>query len=140
MTTFGQFPQAADAGAAAAQAGQNAAPQCSFYVRAQVTADPPTYRYDSLCVRGDGYGQSGYLVTPYPPSVGDTIYLSEHAEDGRHGVFRVIERSWHHSGHGSTNWPHGSKWPQVGPILTIIVEEAEGPFQNEAETPTEPEE
>lgn len=133
MTMFGQ---AADAGAAAARAAHNAAPQCSFYVRTQVTADPPTYRYDALYVRGGEYGQSGYLVTPYPPAVGDTISLTDEVGD-RSGSYRVVDRSWIHSGYGSANWPLGAKWPQVGPILTVIVVPFVGPFRDEADLPDE---
>jgi hypothetical protein len=109
-----------------------AAPQCSFYVRVPVTTDPATYRYNHVYVRGGPHGAGGILVTPHPPAVGDIIWL--HDESGDHtGCHRVIERCWQHPAYGSAHWPHQSRRTTVGPILTIIVSPAVGPFRDEAE-------
>jgi hypothetical protein len=118
---------------------RNAAPQCRFYVRTPATEDPPTYDYQAVYLRGSGYGQSGTLVTPHPPAVGDQIYLTD--ESGPHtGEHRVIARSWSHPQYGSAAWPAGTKWPKDGPLLTVIVEPAPGLFHDEAESADETEE
>jgi hypothetical protein len=119
-------------------ATRNAAPQCSFHVRTPAGTEPPTYHYDTVYVRGKGHGQTGTLVTPYPPAIGDLIFL--HDEMGAHtGTHRVVDRAWSHSTYGSANWPVGTKWPSVGPILNIIVVPEPGPFRDEADRAEEPE-
>lgn len=113
-----------------------AAPQCAFYVRTQVTDDPPTYRYDMVNVRGDKWGDSGRLVTPHPPMVGDQIWLND-SNNTLTGQYKVIERDWAHAAYGSGNWPLGSPHPKVGPSLHIIVVPGEGLFRDEAPVPDE---
>lgn len=112
------------------------APQCSFYVRKQVTDGPPAYRYDHVYLRGGKFGQGGRLDTPHPPAVGDLIFL--HDEGGPHtGNHRVVERAWGHASYGSKIWPHGTPRPTAGPLLDIIVVPDAGPFRNEAAEPDE---
>lgn len=107
------------------------APQCSFYVRTQVTNEP-TYRYDHIEISSPE--SDGKLRTPWPPSVGDTIQLYDSLRRIG-GVYRVIERSWLHSSYGSANWPYvrTQAGPAVGPLLDIVVEPSTGLFVNEAE-------
>lgn len=110
----------------------HAAPRCQFYERVEVEGG---YRYDQINVNGP----TGFdpLVTPHPPAVGDLIHLWD-AYKKRGGTFRVVERAWHHSSYGSTDWPYGSPVSKEGPLLDIIVEAAVGPFVDEA--PSEDEE
>ncbi len=103
----------------------HAAPRCQFYERVQVEGG---YRYDMINLNGPaGYGR---LVTPHPPATGDLISLWD-AHEKRGGAFRVLERAWHHSSYGSTDWPYGSPASKEGPLLDIVVEAAEGPFVGE---------
>jgi hypothetical protein len=95
------------------------------------------FDYESLYV--DGFANDGHLHTPYPPAVGDTIGLHARNLD-LDGVFRVIARDWTPVQYGSANWPHGQQRPKAGPILQLIVELAEGPFQNEAPRPVDADE
>jgi hypothetical protein len=128
MTIFTSGP---DAQTATDAAVWQAAPQCSFYVRTQVTNDPATYRYDPVYLPGGPYGQGVRLVTPHPPAVGDLIWLNNKTSD--HTSFhRVIERAWYHSPYGSANWPVQNKWTTVGPNLDIILTPDDGPIRNEA--------
>jgi hypothetical protein len=106
----------------------HAAPRCGFHERVAVEDG---YRYDRINI--DGPGGFDRLVTPYPPAVGDLITLWD-AHERRGGMFRVVERAWHHSSYGSTDWPYGSPASKEGPLLDIIVEAAEGPFADEVPT------
>lgn len=104
------------------------APRCSFYVRTEVTTQPPTYQYDSVPV---GKTHGGALTLAVPPAVGDLVWLAD--EFGKHtGTHRVIERSWTYSMRGSNDWPWDAPHPNVGPLLTLIVVPDVGPFRNEA--------
>jgi hypothetical protein len=103
----------------------HAAPRCQFYERVKVEDG---YRYDRININGpNGFGR---FVTPHPPVVGDLISLWD-ADEKRGGTFRVVERAWHHSSYGSTDWPYGSPTSKEGPLLDIIVEVAAGPFVDE---------
>jgi hypothetical protein len=106
----------------------HAAPRCQFYERAAVDGG---YRYDRINVESpSGFGP---LVTPYPPAVQDLIHLWD-SHEKRGGTYRVVERAWHHSSYGSVDWPYGSPASKEGPLLDVIVEAAEGPFVDEAES------
>lgn len=110
---------------------RDAVPVCSFYVRTQVTTEPPTYKYDHVSIRKAPNG-AGSLDLPIPPAVGDLVQLAD--EFDRHtGTHRVVERSWSYSELGSTAWPWGDPYPKVGPLLTLIVVPDTGPFRNEAD-------
>lgn len=106
------------------------APQCTFYIRKQVTSDPATYDYAQVYLRGGPLGGGGSLDTPHPPMAGDLIWLQPDRSPG--GCYRVIERAWQHAAYGSANWPFGVRRTAVGPILTIVVEPDDGPFRDEA--------
>ncbi|MER6832680.1 hypothetical protein ABT320_01600 [Streptomyces cellulosae] len=101
------------------------APRCQFYERVKVKGG---FRYDLINVSGpNGFDR---FVTPHPPAVGDLISLWDaHRERG--GVYRVVDRAWHHSSYGSTDWPYGSQAPKRGPLLDIVVEAAGGLFVDE---------
>lgn len=108
-----------------------AAPRCQFYERVAVEGG---YHYDMISINGPGgYGR---LVTPHPPAKGDLVSLWDAFND-RGGMFRVLERTWHHSGYGSTDWPYGEPTSKEGPMLDIIVERADGPFVDEVSRPEE---
>jgi hypothetical protein len=84
------------------------------------------YRQISLPTPGvDGWR------TPWPPAVGDLVSLPDA------GMYRVVDRGWMFAGYGSMNWPAatgpGPARPVVGPILTVLVEAAEGMFVREVE-------
>lgn len=102
--------------------------QCEFHVRTKAT-DAPTWHYARMWLEGPTGG--GYLCTEHPPAVGDTIRLYDRLTKSG-GVFRVVERSWNHASYGSTYWPHAEDRPRVGPLLEIVVEQAEGLFRGEA--------
>lgn len=108
-----------------------AAPRCQFYERVPTVGG---FHYDMISINGPGgYGR---FVTPYPPAKGDLIILWDaHREHG--GVFRVIERAWHHSSYGSTDWPYAERTSKQGPMLDIFVERADGPFVDEVARPEE---
>lgn len=94
--------------------------RCFFHLR-RTTATG--YRYEGLPIKGSG---STYLSTAHPPAIGDYINLDT-------GTYRVVDRSWTHPEYGSMSWPYGKQEPTAGPMLTLIVEEAAGPFLNEVE-------
>jgi hypothetical protein len=102
-------------------------PRCSFHVKAPTADGKFTYAALTLnSSRGDSY-----LVTAYPPLVGDLISLYDpYAKLG--GVFRVVDRMWMHSSFGSIDWPYGQDRPSTGPLLDIIVVAAEGMYVDEA--------
>lgn len=103
---------------------------CRFYIRAAAGDDQ--FRYESIhcsCSRFDGR-----IPTPHPPLPGDLISLWDSLEK-KGGMFRVIERSWHHASYGSVNWPYTENLPVEGPGMDIIVEPAEGVFRNEVPVP-----
>lgn len=104
---------------------EHAAPRCQFYER---TAVEGGYRYEMIHL--DGPGGYDRFVTPHLPARGDLISLWD-AHEKRGGVFRVIERAWHHSSYGSADWPYGQRTSNEGPLLDIIVEGADGPFVDE---------
>lgn len=102
---------------------------CTFHER--VPAGGSTFHYRRVWLSNrDG---DGVLRTPFPPAVGDTIFLYDRGgtETGPRGCFRVVERDWGHTSYGSTYWPVLDKHPAQGPRLTLIVVAAEGPFRNQ---------
>jgi hypothetical protein len=101
--------------------------RCNFYRRSPV--DVGLWRYDHISLAGP-HGDT-FLHTPHPPHVGDLIGLYDPFTK-KGGVHRVVERSWTHSSWGSADWPYGEPRPHVGPLLDVIVEDAEGPFRDEA--------
>ncbi|MEU3656508.1 hypothetical protein AB0E67_27605 [Streptomyces sp. NPDC032161] len=117
----------------AAQHGEAVAPRCSFYVRTEVTTQPPTFKYDLVPVRR---APGGTLSLPTPPSVGDLVWLDDEL-DQHTGTHRIVERSWGYSVRGSQDWPWDAPHPRFGPLLTLIVVPDTGPFRNEAKTDEE---
>lgn len=100
---------------------------CRFCVRTPAGDGQFTYEPVNL----DSARFDGRLRTAHPPLPGDLIFLWDSIKrEG--GVFRVIERCWHHAGFGSTYWPVLEQFPAEGPGVDIIVEAAEGPFRDEA--------
>lgn len=97
--------------------------RCSFYIRTQVAGG---FRYDPVDVKSRG-GVS-YLTTSHPPMTGDLISLPD-------GQYTIVARSWTHSQYGSVDWPHSDSEPRNGPLLTLIVEPAIGPFIDEIYVP-----
>lgn len=106
--------------------------RCSFYERVSVAGGG--WHYDRIALRGPNGGD--YLVTPWPPVVGDCLFLSD---DQRSGLFQVIERQWMHPSWGSTNWPYDKPEPLVGPMLDCIVEPHDGLFVDEVVRPEDEE-
>ncbi|GIL29163.1 hypothetical protein [Actinocatenispora comari] len=74
----------------------------------------------------------GALPTPYPPAVGDLIWLTDRFT-GSGAVYRVLERQWMHAGYGSMSWRAGTAAPAEGPMLEIVVEAAGGLFLDEVD-------
>ncbi|WP_435244935.1 hypothetical protein [Streptomyces tendae] len=71
------------------------------------------------------------MYTPYPPAVGDLIYLWDTGKrEG--GTYEVLARQWLHSSYGSTDWPAGEQRPLEGPLLDVVVQPAVGVFRDEA--------
>lgn len=104
--------------------------RCIF---AERTAVDGGFRYDRISIANrDG---DGYLRTPMPPVVGDLIHLRDISEDGPRGMFVVVARQWSYSSWGSTDWPYGEAESKQGPMLDIIVERAEGVYQDEVYDP-----
>lgn len=114
-------------------AGQKAAlhpaavARCSFYVRIPVTAG--TFHYEQISLASSQLDTC--LHTTHPPVPGDLIFLPDRRADYS-GMFRVIERAWHHAGLGSAAWSRGEALPAEGPRLDVIVEPAAGLFRDEA--------
>jgi hypothetical protein len=99
---------------------------CDFQVR--TPAGDGKFYFDDIAVKGQ-YGEH-WLYTPHPPLVGDLIWLANEGKDhGRN--YRVIDRQWSHSQYGSVNWPLTESRPQAAPMLTVLVEPAEGMFVNQ---------
>lgn len=98
-------------------------PRCTFHLR---TAVEGGYRYDQISVAAP---ESGNLRTPYPPAVGDVVCLS--LDQGAPGTYVVVARQWMHPAYGSMAWPAGQMRPSGGPMLTIVVEPADGVFRDE---------
>ena len=67
---------------------------------------------------------NGMLPTPWPPSIGDIVYLPG-------GMHEVVARQWVYASWGSMDWPHHETQPLTGPLLDIIVVPAEGVFRDE---------
>jgi hypothetical protein len=111
------------------------APRCTFRLR--VPVDGGLFRYDDLWPTS-GRLNDGEWPFLNPPDIGDTVGLwkpdwrVEPKPPHPHGVYRVIERDWSYASYGSGAWPYGEPAPKVGPMLTLIVEPAEGPYRNEA--------
>ncbi|MFE2164903.1 hypothetical protein ACFXB3_07485 [Streptomyces sp. NPDC059447] len=101
-------------------------PRVSFYER---TAIQGGYRYRKISIN-NRHGDT-HLHTLHPPVVGDLIQLWD-ATERRGGMYQVVARQWLHSSYGSMDWPHGESSPNVGPLLDIVVEAAEGAFRDEA--------
>ena len=110
----------------------DAAPSCMFYVKSQVTEKPATYRYEPLDVRGGPFGASSGLVTPHPPNVGDLVHLNE-VEERRGGTYRVIDVARAYPTYRSQVWRIDNRWPHHGPMISIILVPAVGPFCDEAD-------
>jgi hypothetical protein len=101
--------------------------RCSFYAR--TPADGGGWYYDRIDI--SGYQGKGYVVTNWPPAVGDSLFLDDQSNRERSGNYRVVERSWMHSSWGSPDWPYNETGPRVGPMLDCIVELYDGPFVDE---------
>lgn len=98
--------------------------ECTFHER--IAADGG-YRYSPVHVRT----WSGIaLPVSVPPFVGDLVHLDT---GGGYRGFRVVDRAWLYPQFGSLAWPTHCPEPLKGPMLTVIVEAAEGPFVREAE-------
>lgn len=108
------------------------APLCMFYSKTPVPGNPTTFRYEALDVRGGPYGESGGLVTPYPPHVGDLIHLNA-GEDHQGGTYRIIEVARGYPSYRSQVWRINDRWPRRGPMISIILVPEVGPFRNEAD-------
>lgn len=89
-------------------------------------------QYDSGEAKDNLYLDSGPggvmgqgLVTYYPPSVGDDLFLVHTTdESGRKAAtYRVSKREWMHPQYGSQHWPRGELQPTTGPTLNCVVEE-----------------
>jgi hypothetical protein len=108
---------------------------CCFFIR--TPADGDQFYYDPVNV-GSWHGD-GNLHTPYPPDVGDLIHLWDTFKK-QGGTYKVLAREWLHSSYGSTYWPVLEQQPTVGPRLDLIVEPAEGVFQDQAMRPDDEDE
>lgn len=76
-----------------------------------------------------------FLPLTHPPVVGDLIVLQPDpspAYETGDLFFRVIERMWTPTQYGSMSWKYGTPMPAEGPALDIIVEPADGLYQDEA--------
>ena len=102
---------------------------CHFYIRAP--AGDGKYTYEPVHL--DSADFNGRLRTAHPPLPGDLIFLWDSLKK-EGGVFRVLERCWHHAGFGSTYWPVLEPLPVEGPAVDIIAEATEGPFRDQAPT------
>jgi hypothetical protein len=101
---------------------------CHFYLRrSQPNGGRPVYEP----LRIDGWEQSGALTTWHAPQRWDLIYLKVR-NSALDGVYRVLERSWRQPAYGSVYWPHDKQMPTTGPALDLIVEAADGLFDDEA--------
>lgn len=81
-----------------------------------------------------GSDGSGY-PSVFVPRIGDLVHLPPpSAKMGR--VYDVV---WLWPGYGSQNWPH-TPLPQVGPIVQVFVDQAGGPYVDEADEDEEGEE
>lgn len=103
--------------------------ECCFYVRTR--SEDGKFHYDLLSIKG--YAGGGRLVTFHPPEVGDLIPLRDEWDRIPGGTFKVLSRRWLHSSYGSPNWPLGSPSPHQGPLLDLVVEHCEGPFEDESD-------
>jgi hypothetical protein len=111
----------------------NAVPpvRCDFVVR-RPTPDNK-WRYERLYFQS--YYGNTFLPLAHPPAVGDLIVLQPQpapAYQAGGPVFRVLERMWTHAMYGSPDWPYGDDRPRTGPLLDIIVEQADGLYRDEA--------
>ncbi len=107
---------------------------CRFYIRSPVEGGQ--FRYEQISLASSQ--MDCRLRTAHPPLPGDLIFLwDSYKKEG--GMFRVIERAWHHAGWGSMVWPYTEMLPTEGPGADIIVEPAEGLFRDEAPIPDEDE-
>jgi hypothetical protein len=73
-----------------------------------------------------------YLTTYWPPSIGDLFTVNGLQLAGTEGLtpmppgaLRVVDREWVHSSYGSADWPYTDNEPQIGPLLTVMVEVAD---------------
>lgn len=102
---------------------------CEFHERTR--ASDSTSRYTRIWISNpDG---DGVLCTPFPPAIGDTIFLYDRGgtETGPRGRFRVVARDWFHASYGSTYWPVLEQHPKQGPRLSIVVVKDDGPFHDQ---------
>ena len=78
--------------------------------------------------------ESPYMLTHYPPAVGDVIWLSGHDQEGEriHGFYTVLSRTVTHAAWGSTHWPRSHHTPAEGPLFHITVEPTRDDFPAEA--------
>jgi hypothetical protein len=94
---------------------------CWFYVRTPVPGKT-TFRYEM--VHQYTYGTDSWN-TVHVPAAGDLVSFRD---DGHTGVYRVLARDWMYPAYPSGSWPYSEKYPDHGPIVQIIVEQAEGLF------------
>ncbi|GAB3211315.1 hypothetical protein [Nocardia tengchongensis] len=104
--------------------------KCWFYVRHPSTKHPGTYRYQRISLKNPMGANEGGLLTMHPPAMGDTLFLADEFS-GDAGQYRVIARGWSHNQYGSYNWPLGESYPKEPTTLQVLVEPAEGLFQDE---------
>ncbi|GGX51428.1 hypothetical protein [Streptomyces noursei] len=105
----------------------------AFVTRCQFQARTPAgagmFRYTVLNINNPY--NDGYLRTAHPPACGDHIFLRD-ASANSGGNYRVVGRSWLHASYGSANWPRGETVPATGPLLSLVVEPADGLLVDEA--------
>jgi len=106
--------------------------RCTFY--AKTPAPGGGYYYRNISLRG---WEDGPLITFHPPAIGDLIWLTDADRTAASGTWRVTGRDWLLNDYGSMNWPYGEQHPVKGPMLTIIVEPAEGLFVDQVIEPDE---
>src|SRR5258708_1407755 len=99
--------------------------RCNFYSKTPAP-DGAGFIYRSITLRT--WGGDGDLSTFHPPAVGDLIWLNDTSRTDASATWRVTGRDWLHNDYGSTNWPFTEQHPVTGPMVTIIVEPAEGLF------------
>ncbi len=103
--------------------------KCWFVVRHPSTTHPGTYRYQRIWLNAPGASDGG-MLTMHPPAMGDTLFLADQTT-GVAGSYRVIARDWSPNEYGSSNWPLGESLPKQPALLQLLLETAEGFFQNE---------
>ena len=96
----------------------------SFVIR-EPTALAGQYRYRTAYVHNEG--GHGY-PSAFVPRIGDLIHIP--APSTKMG--RVYDVVWLWPAYGSQAWPH-TLLPKDGPIVQVFVDEARGPYVDEAD-------